>query len=529
MSSETLPVPKMSTAKESESEAEFAFMNNEVPMTRGIFQEEDAEAQAGHKNELLHAAPESHRGDTLNTIDWDGPGDPQNPMNWSSTKKITNIGVVSVLAFLSPLGSTITSPMSSDIMSTFGITNTTIESFITSVYLLGYVFGPLLLAPLSEIYGRTIIYHTCNFGFLIWTIACALSNNIVSLIIFRFFAGLAGSAPMTIGAGSIADMVPLDKRGLAMMGWIMGPVLGPAFGPLIAGYLGQAKGWRWNFWLVSILAGLVFLGSLLLLQESYPYTILKKKTQRLQKETGNRSLRSSLDSGKDPKKLLQVSIVRPVKMLILLPIVALLSLYMATMYGYQYLMFTTFPRVFEGTYGFSKSGIGLVYLGIGVGFLFALVLSAALSDRLVKQLTKRNGGEPKPEYRLPLLFVGAALAPIGLFLYGWTATKNIHWIVPIVGSAFLGAASFTIIMPSLAYLVDAYTPYAASATAAAIVSRSLLGALLPLAGNSMYDDLGVGWGTSLLVFIAVAFAPIPLVFWKFGESIRTSGISQRRL
>jgi MFS family permease len=122
--------------------------------------------------------------------------------------------------------------MSSDIMSTFGITNTTVEAFITSVYLLGYVFGPLLLAPLSEIYGRTIIYHICNFGFLIWTIACALSNNIVSLIIFRFLAGLAGSAPMTIGAGSIADMVPLHKRGLAMMGWIMGPVLGPAFGPL---------------------------------------------------------------------------------------------------------------------------------------------------------------------------------------------------------------------------------------------------------------------------------------------------------
>lgn len=84
-------------------------------------------------------------------------------------------------------------------------------------------------------------------------------------------------------------------------------------------------------------------------------------------------------------------------------------------------------------------------------------------------------------------------------------------------------------MPLLAYLVDAYTPYAASATAAAIVSRSLLGALLPLAENSMYDALGVGWGASLLGFIAVDFAPIPLVCWKFGESIRTSGISQRHL
>ena len=81
-------------------------------------------------------------------------------------------------------------------------------------------------------------------------------------------------------------------------------------------------------------------------------------------------------------------------------------------------------------------------------------------------------------------------------------------------------------MPALAYLVDAYTVYAASATAAAIVSRSLLGALLPLAGNSMYNALGIGWGTSLLGFISVVFLPVPLVFWKFGERIRNSRVSQ---
>lgn len=75
-------------------------------------------------------------------------------------------------------------------------------------------------------------------------------------------------------------------------------------------------------------------------------------------------------------------------------------------------------------------------------------------------------------------------------------------------------------MPGSTFLVDAYTVHAASATAAATVSRSLLGALLPLAGNSMYDALGVGWGNSLLGFIAIAFIPVPFVFWAFGERIR---------
>jgi hypothetical protein len=80
-------------------------------------------------------------------------------------------------------------------------------------------------------------------------------------------------------------------------------------------------------------------------------------------------------------------------------------------------------------------------------------------------------------------------------------------------------------MPATTYLVDAYTIHAASVSAAATVFRSLLGSLLPLAGNSMYDALGVGWGTSLLGFIAVAFIPVPVIFWKFGERIRNSKFS----
>lgn len=81
-------------------------------------------------------------------------------------------------------------------------------------------------------------------------------------------------------------------------------------------------------------------------------------------------------------------------------------------------------------------------------------------------------------------------------------------------------------MPASTYLVDTYTVYAASAAAASTVFRSLLGALLPLAGNSMYDALGLGWGTSVLGFIAVVFVPMPFVFWKFGERIRKSRVSQ---
>ena len=180
-------------------------------------------------------------------------------------------------------------------------------------------------------------------------------------------------------------------------------------------------------------ASAVWVATMLFMRESYAYVILQRKTNRLRKETGNMHLRSALDTGRDPKELLKFSIVRPIKMLFMSPVVFLMSLYMATIYGYLYLMFTTFPRVFENQYGFSSGSVGLTYLGTGVGSFLGLVFCAAVSDRLVTALTKRNGGTAKPEYRLPTMFIGALMVPIGLFLYGWTAEKKVHYILPIIG------------------------------------------------------------------------------------------------
>lgn len=180
------------------------------------------------------------------------------------------------------------------------------------------------------------------------------------------------------------------------------------------------------------------------MRESYAYVLLKRKTKRLQKETGNTNLKSRLATGTAPVEHFKVSIVRPIKMLFRSAIVFLLSLYMSTIYSYIYLLFTTFPRVFEGRYGFSNGSVGLVYLGLGIGCFISLVFCATVSDRLAAYLTKRNGGESKPEYRIPVMLVGAIAVPIGLFMYGWSAEEEVHWIVPIIGTSFLGIGMFTI-------------------------------------------------------------------------------------
>lgn len=116
-----------------------------------------------------------------------------------------------------------------------------------------------------------------------------------------------------------------------------------------------------------------------------------------------------------------------------------------------------------------------------------------------------------------------------VFLYGWTADKHVFWIAPIIGTGLVGLGLLATFMPIQTYLVDAFTIYAASALAANTVLRSLVGALLPLAGQKMYATLGLGWGNTLLAFIAVAMCPIPVIFYKYGERIRKNPRFQVKL
>lgn len=147
------------------------------------------------------------------------------------------------------------------------------------------------------------------------------------------------------------------------------------------------------------------------MRESYPPTLLKRKAERLRKETGNPALKSKLDSGLQPAELFKLSIVRPAKMLIFSPIVLALSTFMAVVYGYLYLLFTTITNVFETTYHFSQGSVGLTYLGIGIGSFIGVFLFGIASDRIVK--AKSTAGEMKPEYRLPPMIPGSFAVPIG--------------------------------------------------------------------------------------------------------------------
>lgn len=140
--------------------------------------------------------------------------------------------------------------------SDFHISSSVVSSLTVSIYMFGLVCGPLLVAPLSELYGRLPLYHICNVIFLAFTLACSASTGTGMFLVLRFIAGCAGSAPLTIGGGTIADVTTPSQRGVAMGLFSLDPVFGPCLGPIAGGFIAESLGWRWTFRVLAIVVRL---------------------------------------------------------------------------------------------------------------------------------------------------------------------------------------------------------------------------------------------------------------------------------
>ncbi|KAF1952477.1 MFS general substrate transporter, partial [Byssothecium circinans] len=456
-------------------------------------------------------------------VSWDLPEneDAQNPINWSPTKKWANILVISFISFLVPLVSSMLAPAVPLVTSEFHTTSTLFPTFVVSIFVLGFASGPLILSPLSEIYGRVAVYHTTNVLFIAFIILCAVSQSAAMLLAFRFLSGFVGVATIAIGPGSIADLVPRERRGRAVSIWAVGTILGPMVGPIVGSYITEVAGWRWMFWVIAIVTGIVSIVAFFVLKETYPPVLLERKAAKIRKETGDERYHSKLASNIPSTQLFKHSILRPTKMLIFCPMVTILCAYVAILYGTLYLLFTTYSFVFVEIYSYSTFETGLVFLAGGVGTLIGLFYIGTFSDRTLKK--KAAAGKPvTPEDRLSLIITlpGALTFPMGLFIYGWTAEKHVHWIVPQIGTAITGFGSILIFTGIQTYLIDAFEEYAASVIGANAVLRGLAGALIPLGGLDLYRAIGWGWGNTLLAFVALVFAPVPMVFGVYGGRIR---------
>lgn len=184
------------------------------------------------------------------------------------------------------------------------------------------------------------------------------------------------------------------------------------------------------------------------MRETHPKILLERKAARLRASTGNPELRSRLASRRlTAGHVLITTLVRPCELLVRSPILLVVSVYVALIFGTMYLLFTTFTSVFEGQYGFSTSMSGLVYLGSGVALVFALIAFHGLNGRVLRSRMRADGvSTTKPEYHLIMMILFSPFVGLGLFMYGWTTFYQVHWIVPIIGTVLIGFGAFFVIV-----------------------------------------------------------------------------------
>ncbi|KAJ6524027.1 multidrug resistance protein 4 [Mycena capillaripes] len=457
---------------------------------------------------------------SLSELDQQWADNPENPRNWTSGRKWTAAGVVSAYNFIAPLASSMMAPALPDIALHYDITSQTLIAMTLSVYILAFAIGPLIFGPLSEIYGRAWVLHFGNLAVVAFSLGCAYAPSANALIGLRFLSGIAASPPVACGGGCIGDLFSERDRSAAMALFTLGPLIRPVIGPIAGGFISQSIGFKWIFIVLAITAGIIALGGIPLLQETYAPVL---RARKVKKEFNADPEKLDLE---DPaiqegvSKKIWINLSRAVVLLTTSFICFIFSLYNSLMYGVYYLMFTTFPPLFAETYGFSVGITGLAYLGLGFGFILASVVGAVLNKAFYFKLSERNGGVGKPEMRIPVIIFGSFFVPVGLFWYGWSATAKMHWIMPIIGSGIFAFGFTTTFIPLQLYLVDAFT-YSASALAATSVLRSVFGFVFPLFGSQMFEKMGLGGGNSFLGGLCIVIGiPFPIWIYYYGDKIR---------
>ncbi|KAL3443846.1 major facilitator superfamily domain-containing protein [Aspergillus insuetus] len=476
----------------------------------------DAEAGVGGSQATEGAGPSEF------VVGWED-NDQMNPRSFPTLRKWVITSILSMGSLCVTCTSSMYTVTYDQLTEEFGCSRL-IATLGLSFFIWGLGLGPLVLAPLSEFYGRRNIYIISFSFFLIWLIPCAVAQNIETMIVCRFINGLAGSAFLSVAGGTVGDLFDRHELGAPMMLYTSSPFIGPEVGPLVGGFINQYTTWRWTFYVLLIWTGALLVSIVLFVPETYHPVLLRRKAQRLRIETGDdRHLAPIEKMDKSVAKTVMRSCYRPILLLTLEPMCLNLCIFSAILLGILYLFFGAFQLVFGNVYGMDLWQRGLCFLGLFVGMVFAILSDPfwrRIYVKLEKQQERNGGGEHQPEWRLPSAIAGGPLLTIGLFVFAWSIFPYVHWIVPIIGTAFFGAGTVLVYAGIFTFMVEAWPLYGASALAANSFLRSSAGGIFPLFGIQMYNNLGYHWATTLLAFLTLVMAPFPYLFFRYGSRIR---------
>ncbi|KAI1367665.1 MFS transporter [Xylaria arbuscula] len=456
-------------------------------------------------------------------VDFNVDGDAENPMEWPNAYKWGVVLLLSFMAFTVTFTCISVVPIANQIVYDLddGHVSKSASVLLVTIWELGEAAGPLLIAPLSEVFGRYPVMNGANVLFILATALAAMSQSTTVFIGARALTGLS-VASNVLGPAIVGDMFISEQRGSAISCIALAPLIGGSLGPAIGGAIAETMGWRFVLWLSVCLALVCELVFFTCFRETYKVAVLRRRAARLRKETGNANLRTVFDvhGGKSSLHKIWECAVRPAIVLSGSSVLQVLSLHGAVCFSYYYIFSTTLPEILQGLYGLSPAAAGLAFLCFSLGSTISLLFLNVLLDKIYIKLRDQHKGVGAPEFRLPVGIVGAFTLPLSIMAYGWASHMRLPLPVLLFAVGLVGTALMLVYLPLNAYVVDAFGLYAASGMTAIIVTRCLMSTALPLATDPLVRRFGWGVGVSVLGGIGLVLVPIPILVFRYGSRWR---------
>ncbi|KAF2681902.1 MFS general substrate transporter [Lentithecium fluviatile CBS 122367] len=449
-----------------------------------------------------------------------------NPKNWPTRRKWTVTDVLSATGFNRIMVSTIMAPALPLIARELSMSST--EAVMAmSIYVLATAFGPLIIGPLSEVYGRAPILHATGVWFLVWNIVCGFAKTKEVLVAARFLAGFGASSIFALAGGVLGDIWRPEQRGRSLGVYLMIPLLGAAVGPIVGGFMAGRTTWRWMFWATSIFQAVMVFVAFTAFRETYGPLLLKRRAEKMRQTTGDMryyTAHERMEEQKSVFSILRSALSRPLQLLLFHPVIQIVSLIEGFHYGILYIVLSSFADLWTQHYHFRVELSGLHYIAIALGNVAGSQLGGRILDAFHRRMKPRDaneGASPESEHRIPLMFPGYIIGYLGLIFYGWTAQFQVHWIAVDIGVFFACFGTQVGGMAMQAYVIDAYVEHTSSATAATRFLESLSAFLFPLFAPSMYGAMGYGWGNTALAAVGIVIGfPMVFLLWKRGQAWR---------
>ncbi|PMD47633.1 MFS multidrug transporter [Hyaloscypha variabilis F] len=441
------------------------------------------------------------------------------PRNWTAARKTYDTGLVLLLDLFTTAVSTAGPPVAEFARFEYGLSHVVALVAFGSMYQFGQAFGGVIFPPYSEAFGRKSVYISASLIYCISCIIVGFTPSVAGAVVGRFISGFTSAVPSIIVSGSIEDMFNMKERVWLIYIWACATTGGLLVGPIYGSYLAATVGWRWVFYIASIvMAFFTFLLSFI--KESRASRLLARRLEILHERTGLTHFRiNNPDHTPSFQTFARVALRRPVQLFFTDPIVFVVSIMSAVGWALIYLFTQAIPVICQG-FGLSREQSSLLFLAILVGIFFGIF--PRIYDHGV--LKKRSDADSPlhPEDKLMGFAFAAPSLAFGLWWLVLTVppASNLPWYATIVGLIPIGFATNEFACTLSGYLADTYTIYASSAFAAMSFLRAVLGGLFPLIGEPMYTALGSNWATVILACIATIFCATPVLFMKFGRRIR---------